>query len=788
MKLTDDQLKAIVDQELRQSIGYGSGKLSAQRQKALVYYEALPKLDLSPPEIEGRSSVVSPDVRNIIQSVLPVLMAKFASSEDVCEAVAKRMDKEAGAKQVTDYLNHLFYDQCSGHEVLETAFLDTLISKVGIVKVWWDERVEETAEVYKGLDDLELGELADDDEIEIVTHTAYPDEEDQEKREQAIEQLTQQAQQLQAQMATNPQAGQQLQQITAQIQSIQSTPPRMLHDVDCKRSKDGGKINMVNVPPEEFRISRKAKTVEDAPFVAHSVRRTLSELKSLGYKNVDQISSDPSAQIYSAESVERQSFDDEQPYYVEDTTSIDDSMRVVWVNECYMRADRDGDGIAELLKITKAGNTLLDCEVVDVAPFVDFRAITTPYRFFGASLADFAMESQRIKTAILRATLDNLMIQVNGRYFAVEGQVNLDDLLASRPGGVVRIKNQGSVGRLDQSAGDAGFAMQMLEYLQGFTEESTGWQRQASQVDNPDTLNNTATASNIQQNRAQMRVDMMARNLSAGLVKLFRMMLKLVCQHQDKVQEVKIGEDWQQISPREWANAYDFRLNVGLGTGTKDQQVQQLNLLMQHQAQAMAIGVATPENVYQAAKKLTECMGFKNAEAFWSDPAKAPPQPPQPNPDMVKAQAQMQVETQKMQMQDQQHQREMELQARLEVMKQRAQDEQAAHQKQMEAERDAHKAQLEADTAAQKAAIDAAQKEQQMAFEKWKAELQANTQIYIEEMKIRGEVPADVEAEQSQINQVLAGLQAVIEKMNAPKMIVRDERGRAIGVQHVGAQ
>ena len=134
--LSDDQLKAIVDQELRSSIGYGVGKLANQRQRALVYYEGLAKLDLSPPEIEGRSTVVSTDVRNVIQSVLPVLMAKFASGEDIVEAVAKRMDKEPGAKQVSDYMNHVFYEKCNGHKILETAILDTLISKVGIIKYW----------------------------------------------------------------------------------------------------------------------------------------------------------------------------------------------------------------------------------------------------------------------------------------------------------------------------------------------------------------------------------------------------------------------------------------------------------------------------------------------------------------------------------------------------------------------------------------------------------------------------------------------------------------------------
>ena len=145
----------------------------------------------------------------------------------------------------------------------------------------------------------------------------------------------------------------------------------------------------------------------------------------------------------------------------------------------------------------------------------------------------------------------------------------------------------------------------------------------------------------------------MARNIAEGVTELFRMMLKLVCQHQDTVEEVRVNGQWQPINPREWANAYDFHINVGLGTGSKEQQVQHLNLMMQHQGAGMQIGIATPENLYQSAKKMTEALGYKNADAFWTDPAKQPPKPPQPSPEMVKAQAQMQIEQMKAQTQAQ---------------------------------------------------------------------------------------------------------------------------------------
>jgi hypothetical protein len=188
------------------------------------------------------------------------------------------------------------------------------------------------------------------------------------------------------------------------------------------------------------------------------------------------------------------------------------------------------------------GNQVLDNEVVDIIPFVTICPIPEPHKFFGLSVADLAMTGQLAETAILRSTIDNQQLEVNGRYFAVENQVNLDDLLSSRPGGVVRIKSQGAVGRLDQGKGNLAESMSLMEYMKGYNEDSTGWSRQ-SQGNDPSSLNKpeTATKANIVTNKADMRVDLIARNFAEGFVELFRMMLKLVCQYQNKGAQVRLS-------------------------------------------------------------------------------------------------------------------------------------------------------------------------------------------------------------------------------------------------------
>ena len=637
-KMTEDELKALTDAEMRQSTGYWGGKLAEQRRKAEYYYLGLPKDELQPPEVEGRSKVVSPDVRNTIEAMLPQLMVKFTGGDTVVDFEPQKQEDEETAKQVTDYINYLFFKKNNGHTITYTMFKDALLQKRGMVKIWWDTRVEETKEEYRALSDIELAQILEDGEVEPVTHSTYPDEDDIKQRHQAIEQLTAQLQQAMQAAQQNPQAAQAAQQIQAQIAQIQAAPPVMLHDLEVKRSKTGGKIAVENVPPEEFLISRKAKDIANASFVGHRVSRTVSELRSMGYKNIDDISSDDSAATLNAEHIERVTWDDERGGMGSDSTSTDESQKIIWLTECYMRVDFDGDGIAELRKVVRAGNQILENEVVDVIPFCSVCPVPLPHRFFGLSIADLAFEAQLTKTSILRAQLDNMYLQVNGRYFAVEGQVNLDDLLTSRPGGIVRMKSPNMAGRLDQGTMD-GSGQMMMEYMENFLQESTGWTRN-SQGNSAGDLQGTATGMNIVTNKDDMRLDLIARNFAEGFCEIFRMMLKLVCQHQHEAAEIKLNGAWLNIDPREWRNQFDVTINVGLGVGNKDQRIQHLLALRQQQDITYPLGVTTAENIYNANKELSKELGFKSPDKFFTDPVKNPP-PQKPDPEQMKAQAQL---------------------------------------------------------------------------------------------------------------------------------------------------
>lgn len=770
-KLTDDDLLAITSDEIRHSIGHYGGKLAEDRRKALQFYLCRPEGELAPPEIEGRSSAVSSDVADTINWMLPNLMRVFTAGDSAVEFVPRNPGYDDQAQNATDYINYIFYQQNNGFQVLQTWFTDAMLSKNGFVKVWWDQHEVEEREEYQGLSDFELAQLLDSPEVEPLEHSSYQDP----------QQLQAWQQQQQAMMQQYQQAAQQ-----AQAQGQQPPPPPpesqppMLHDISVKRTKQEGRVRIENVPPEQFMINRDALTLEDARFVAHQVQRSRSYLVQAGYKDVDKLTSDENVVAYTPERVER--IQQNNGWGVYDTHPTGDpSQDLIWITECYLRVDMDGDGIAEWQKVVRSGNTILEREECDGHPFVSITPNPLPHQFFGLSVADMAMETQKIKTAVLRSMLDNLYLQVNGRYFAVEGQCNLDDLMTSRPGSIVRVRQPGVVGRLDQSAADFRDAFQIFELLENQKENRTGFTRY-SQGNDADQLNKTATGINILTNRADLRMELIARNFAEiGVKPLFNLIMKLVCQHQDQRAQIRVAGSWLEMDPRQWRDKFDLSINVGLGTGNKDQQVQHLQTLLGIQQQMFQIGLVQPQNVYTALSKLTESLGFKSPEQFFVDPSKQPVQMP-PNPQAQAKQAELQARQQEMQMSMQQEQQKLQL----DIQKSQAEAQLEMQQEQMKLDLERQKAQMQVELEMQKAQLNAAT-QLEIARIKGDYSLQ-NPQMLAQMEQTSGQ--ADLyrqahEASQMQTQQIIDSMAQLITGLAKPRMVKRDASGRVVGVEPV---
>jgi hypothetical protein len=169
-KMSSAELKAMLAAERADALAaMSASKLSAERADALDYYYG--RMAREMPAADGRSHVVSTDVADTIEGLMPQLMDIFCGGDEVVRFNPVGPEDAQAAAQETDYVNHVFMQRNPGFLVLYSFIKDALLSKVGIVKVWWEKKEEETRETYYDLSDDVYAILAADPSIEIIAHT-----------------------------------------------------------------------------------------------------------------------------------------------------------------------------------------------------------------------------------------------------------------------------------------------------------------------------------------------------------------------------------------------------------------------------------------------------------------------------------------------------------------------------------------------------------------------------------------------------------------------------------------
>lgn len=639
--MDESRLKAILEDEIQNAIGYLDSETTEARAKALEYYLRQPYSN----EVEGRSQIVTGEVAEAVDGALPQLIRVFTQSDDIVRYEPKGPGDEEGAKQATEYCNWVFYTQNQGFLILHNWFKDALLQKTGVVKAYWDNKVDVTKETYENLTDEDLVILLSDGTRDIV-----------EQDTQEIE--------------------------TGEVDEMGQPVMYRIHSVVLSKKTTRGGVKIENIPPEEFLISKRATDVADSPFVAHRKLLPRSDLVAIGF-DPDIVADLPAFDelSYTGERLARYS-QGEQPHQ---DTSIDQSMQEVEVYECYIRTDMDGDGIAEIRQVFYSGSEILSNIETDYVPFHSLCPIPIPHKFFGESMADRTMDIQLIKSTVVRQMLDNLYLSNNTRVGAVEGQVNLDDLLTATPGGVVRMKNPNAIVPLNVPQ-VIGQAFPMLEYLDNQQSKRTGVS-DAQQGLDPNILQNvTAAAIAAATQASQGKLELIARIFAeTGVKSLFNGILQLVCKYQDKPAIIRLRGKYVPIDPRAWSNHYDLEINVGLGTGNKQEQMAMLQMVMAKQeAILQQYGPANPlvtvGQYRQTLGRFIEAAGFPDSQEFFKeippevDQQLQQPKPQQPDPNMQammqQLQAQMEIDRQKA-MADIQS-KQMKAQADIELARQKA--------------------------------------------------------------------------------------------------------------------
>jgi len=607
--MTEEELQGIVSSEIVDAISFIDEDIAPKRAQATEYYFGDPFGD----EEEGRSQVVSMDVRDTIQGMLPSLMRIFFGPDRVVEFAPNGPEDIAVSEQATDYVDFIVKRDNPGFNVLHSTFKDALVRKTGVIKYWWDESVQVKAEHFSMLDEQSMILLTNDPDVEIAAVREYPMPGfDQQNQAEAI-----------------------------------MMPVPMMYDVEIKRRVKSGKVRIESLPPEEFLIDRRAKDIDDATMVAHRSMKTVSELVAMGY-DYDMVV-DNSGDNYEFDTNDE--YQARNPWaVVRGSTNPDPTVRHVLYIEAYQKVDFDGDGIAELRKICTIGNShkVVHNEITDERPFASFCPDPEPHTFFGMCPADVTMDIQRIKSNVQRGMLDSLAQSIYPRTAVVEGQANIEDVLNTEVGAVIRMRAPGMVQPFTTPfVGQAAFPM--LEYLDEVKQNRTGISKAAAGLDADALQSTTKAAVSATVNAAHQHSEMIARIFAeTGLRRLYRGILKLVIENQDRERMVRLRNTFVPMDPRSWNVNMDVIVNVGVGDGTLEERMMMLNQVALRQENIIqGYGpnnpVVTLPQYTNTLTKMLQLAGFKDSQNYFNQlPAdfEIPEQEEKPTPEQILAQVQ----------------------------------------------------------------------------------------------------------------------------------------------------
>lgn len=619
--ISQDRLIATINRLRDNSIGDEDNTLSSERADALKRYKGEPYGDEQP----GRSQVVSKDVAEAVDYILPVALKTFLASGNVVEFTPEGPEDEPLAEQESDYVNHIMLQQNDAFVYLHDWFKDALITRNGYIKHFWEESEKVTIERYAELTEDELARVVEreDEDVEII---------EQEERE-------------------------------LEIITEEGVISQTVYDVKLRVKCKDGKICIHAVPPSEVRIDRRLRgSIQEANYFEHCPRGvTRTDLIEMGMDK-DFVYSLPAFNEDDDNDEEEDARDTIDDQY-DTVTSADSSMDEIQYREVYIRVDADEDGKAELRKVVITGSEIPPGDEwnqeVDAIPFTYLTPKRIPHRHIGESLYDDLKDIQRIKTTLQRQTLDNVYMVNNSELILNErATAYLDDYLERTPGGIKRVEGMDPVGGSVQAIATPpilGDILPAIDYFDNVREARTGIGRNNAQMD-PDVLRESTKGAYLEAMKsANAKVEMVVRMFAEiGVKELAKQVHKLAMQYQDKGKIVRLRNQYVTIDPSEWKDRDDLIVKVGLGTGNAEEQIAYLQSAMQMMEKLAQFGMVGPQQAFNVSSDLLEKMGFPNPQRYVMDPQspefqqmmQAKQQPPQPSPDTL---ALVQVENQKSQ-------------------------------------------------------------------------------------------------------------------------------------------
>jgi hypothetical protein len=570
-----------IRQDIDDAVDFMDSEFSDEFEKGDRYFNG--EVDI--PVEEGRSSVVSTQVRDTIRNLRPSIMRVLLSNRRrIVQYVPSNLQVAAVIEQQQAYVHQLFWAS-DGYRVLYDATDESLKHRMGPVKTYWeaDPAPEYARLTMLTLDEVQfLSEMPGVKVLEVVP-TVGSDYE-------------------------NQAGGEELE----------------FYDVECERSMSNGRICMEAIPYGEFFISRNARTTKDARVHGHRRSITVAEAIDMGLEHDDWWSLDdldPEQEEVAQVSEARRGYQKR-----EETERGDILSHRFLLTEAYVLIDLEDAGSPQLycLYLGGTGYELLEKYRESESPFDLIQHDPRAFGVIGTSIPDITMMGQDVMTSILRGMVDNVHMANNPRLAGNPSLVNFDDMMNWNIGYPIRMKGQGTTVQVIQIPSQIQSTMPMLQYLEQDSQNKVGVTKAAQGLD-PNAMQSTdkaAVQNTIQ--LAQGQTELCVRNIiETGVVSIFRKLLKLSIQHLDRIQIVQmrgmaVPVDQVLFDPNLMAQP-----QVGLGTVTDEQYIAGLGQTLQTQMGIMKeLGTNNPfvqmTHIYNTLEDITEAFGLFNVSRYYN--------------------------------------------------------------------------------------------------------------------------------------------------------------------------
>jgi hypothetical protein len=553
---------------------------------------------------DNRSDFVSRDVHDAVAAYMPDLMRVFTGPEHVLEFRPNGHADEAYVEQATAAVRNIFENENDAWGIIHGGLKDGLIRKYGVATWFFEETDVSYEKEYTGLDLEAMTLLLNEPDIEVLEMESYAPE--------------------------DPETGAETYDLT------------LLH----KRSVKKYVVDLV--PPEELIIARAARAADGKRFIGRRRSMPIHELVAMGYDE-DELKEFAGAGGDSQLKTNALTYERNPEGQNAGPERQDEGGKEVLYVEGFMEWLIDGR--MQLVKACMLGSAykVKSWEKVEAINLAVWTPDPEPHTPIGEALSEKAADFQRVNTEIWRGVLDSLQESLVPRTEVVEGQVNLDDAMSNELGALVRVRQPGMVRPISQPfVGQA--ALPLLTVIDQKREERVGAFRAADGLSAEAMQSSTkmAVAATITGSKAQK--ELMARNFAANFLKpIFRGLLRLFVENQDKPKTMKLAGEWVPIDPRGWNAELDMDVNVADAMMPVEERLQKLGAVVQKQESILqTLGAANPlvtlAQYSTALQDLTRLAGFRKADRYFNrvDPNwQAPAKQEQPDAALLLAQAQI---------------------------------------------------------------------------------------------------------------------------------------------------